>query len=246
MTEAGTDIRTAMVLAAGFGKRMRPLTETLPKPLIPLCGTPLIDWTMARLRAAGVGRFVVNSHYLADRIAAHFDGAGDVTLSHESEILETGGGVRNALRLLGDQPFFVANADTVWLDGPIPAAARMAASYDPGRMDALLLLHPVATAGGDYAGPGDYALDSLGRAERRRENVVAPFLFAGLSILTPSLFEGMPDGAFSLNRVFDAAEAAGRLFALVHDGEWYHVGTPSALEETEAVIDRGHTAANTR
>jgi MurNAc alpha-1-phosphate uridylyltransferase len=240
------EIDTAMVLAAGFGKRMRPLTETVPKPLIPLCGTPLIDWTMARLRAAGVGHFVVNSHYLADRIEAHFAGAPDVTLSYEPEILDTGGGVRNALPLLGEGPFFAANADTVWLDGPVPAARRMAAAFDPARMDALLLLHPVATAGGDYAGPGDYALDPLGRAERRREHSVAPHLFAGLSVLTPALFDGAPAGAFSLNRVFDAAERAGRLHALVHDGEWYHVGTPAALEETESVIERGHTQANTR
>lgn len=237
---------TAMILAAGFGKRMRPLTETVPKPLIRLCGVPLIDWTMARLRGGGVTRFVVNSHYLGDQIAAHFEGAADVTLSPEDTILDTGGGVAKALPHLGSGPFFVANADTVWLDGPRPATARMAEAFDPERMDALLLLHPVATAGGDYTGAGDFTLDPMGRAARRIELAVAPYLFAGLSVLTPGLFEDAPDGAFSLNRVFDKAESAGRLYGLVHDGEWYHVGTPEALHETEEVIDLGHTASNTR
>lgn len=237
---------TAMVLAAGFGKRMRPLTDNKPKPLVPLCGTPLIDWTMARLRAGGVSRFVVNSHYLGDQIAAHFRADKDVTLSPEPEILETGGGVRKALPLLGDAPFFVANADIVWLDGTIPATRRMADTFDPARMDVLLLLHPVAQAGGDYSGVGDFHMDPEGRVTRRGENRVAPFLFAGLSILTPALFEDTPEGAFSLNRIFDAAAARDRLYGLVHDGEWYHVGTPDALRETEEIISLGNTTTNTR
>lgn len=241
-----TEIDTAMVLAAGFGKRMRPLTETTPKPLVRLCGKPLIDWTFERLRSAGLTRFVVNSHYLGDQIAAHFKTSEDVILSPEAEILDTGGGVANALPLLGDKPFMVANADTVWLDGPRPAAERMRAAFDPDRMDALLLLHPIATAGGDYAGPGDFHLDPTGLARRRVEHEVAPYLFAGLSVLTPTLFADAPDGAFSLVALFDKAAAAGRLHALVHDGEWYHVGTPEALAETQTVIELGHTASNTR
>ena len=241
-----TDIDTAMVLAAGFGKRMRPLTETMPKPLVPLCGKPLIDWTFERLRAVKLTRFVVNSHYLGDQIAAHFHDALDVTLSPEADILDTGGGVANALPLLGKKPFFVANADTVWLDGPKPAAARMRDAFDPEAMDALLLLHPVATAGGDYRGVGDFFLDPTGHARRRAEQQVAPYLFAGLSILTPDLFDGAPEGAFSLVRLFEKAAASNRLFGLVHDGEWYHVGTPEALEETQTVIELGHTASNTR
>lgn len=237
---------TAMVLAAGFGTRMRPLTETMPKPLVPLCGKPLIDWTFDRLRAGHVRRFVVNSHYLPQQIQDHFDSATDVALSHEVDILETGGGVKQALPLLGADPFFVANADIVWLDGVRPAVDRMRDGFDPARMDVLLLLHPVATAGGDYSGPGDFHLDPLGRATRRAEQELAPYLFAGLSVLTPSLFEETPDGPFSLNRIFNKAAAADRLFGLVHDGEWYHVGTPAALAETQAVIEHGFTAANTR
>lgn len=241
-----TDIDTAMVLAAGFGKRMRPLTEKTPKPLVRLCGKPLIDWTFERLRSAGLTRFVVNSHYLGDQIAAHFRTAADVTLSPESEILDTGGGVTKALPLLGAKPFFVANADTVWLDGPRPAANRMCDAFDAARMDALLLLHPVATAGGDYGGVGDFHLDPTGVARRRMEHEVAPYLFAGLSVLTPGLFKDAPEGPFSLVRLFDKAAEAGRLHGLVHDGEWYHVGTPEALKQTQTVIELGHTATNTR
>lgn len=237
---------TAMVLAAGFGTRMRPLTDSTPKPLVPLCGKPLIDWTFDRLRAGQVRRFVVNSHYLPDQIENHFQTKTDVTLSHEAEILETGGGVKKALPLLGASPFFVANADIVWLDGIQPAVNRMRDAFDPDRMDVLLLLHPVATAGGDYAGPGDFHLDPSGIATRRAEQELAPFLFAGLSVLTPDLFDGTPDGPFSLNQIFNKASEAGRLFGIVHDGEWYHVGTPSALAETETVIEHGFTAANTR
>lgn len=243
---SGMTIDTAMVLAAGFGTRMRPLTDTMPKPLIPLCGTPLIDWTMARLHAAGLTRFVVNSHYLADQIADHFSTARDVMISHEPDILETGGGVKKALPLLGKTPFCVVNTDTVWLDGPTPAATRMLRAFDVDQMDALLLLHPVSTAGGDYSGMGDYTLDPLGLAARRIEKAVAPYVFTGFSILSPDLFEDTPDGAFSLNRIFDRAEQAGRLHALVHDGEWYHVGTPDALTDTQQIIAQGHTAANTR
>ncbi|MDF1749374.1 MAG: nucleotidyltransferase family protein [Alphaproteobacteria bacterium] len=239
-------ITTAMVLAAGFGKRMRPLTETRPKPLVELCGSPLIDWTMARLRAGGVSRFVVNSHYLGDQIATHFKDQPDVTISPEAVILETGGGVKAALPSLGTAPFITANADIVWLDGPIPAVARLVEAFDPAVMDVLLLLHPVTTAAGDYTGPGDYTLDQMGVAARRVEKAVVPFLFAGVAVMKPELFRDAPEGAFSLNWIFDRAEQAGTLYALVHDGEWYHIGTPQALRETEWVIARGHTKSNTR
>ena len=171
MTETLTK---AMVLAAGFGKRMRPLTDTMPKPLVPLRGAPLIDWTMARLRAGGVTDFVVNSHYLGDQIAAHFDGDEDVKLSPEADILETGGGVKQALPLLGTDPFFVSNADTVWLDGTTSAVSRMRDAFDPAEMDILLLLHPTVAVGGDYDGPGDYHMDSKGQLRRRKTQHVAP------------------------------------------------------------------------
>ncbi len=242
---AGARIDRAMVLAAGFGTRMRPLTDDRPKPLVRLCGKPLVDWAMAHLRAAGVSRFVVNAHYHADQIAAHFDGVPDVAVSREPEILDTGGGVAKALPLLGEAPFFVVNADAVWLDGVRPALDRLAEAWDPARMDALLLLQPAATID-DYTGAGDFHLDPTGRARRRTELEIAPYVFAGVQILSPRLFEAAPAGAFSLNRLYDAAEAEERLAGLVHDGEWYHVGTPAALDHAADVIERGHTRSNTR
>jgi len=233
-----THFDTAMVLAAGFGKRMRPLTETKPKPLIELAGKPLIDWTMERLRAGGVRRFVVNSHYLGEQIEFYFENSSAVSLSPESEILDTGGGVLNALPFLGFDPFIVANADTFWTDGAAPAAERLAEYYDPLEMDVLLLLHPVERAGGDYTGNGDFHLGEDGRLRRRAGDQPAPFLFAGVSVLRPDLFDGMTVAPFSLNRIFDAAAEKGRLFGLVHDGDWYHVGTPEALEETTEIIEK--------
>lgn len=240
-----TRIDTAMLLAAGFGKRMRPLTDTVPKPLVPLAGRPLIDWARDRMEKAGINRFVVNTHYLADRLDAHFADDPAVTLSREPDILETGGGVAKALPLLGEKPFVVANADAVWLDGPTPSVQRLIDAWDGRKMDALLLFQPTVAAN-DYGGAGDYFLDPNGLASRRREGEVAPYLFAGVQILSPKLFEGAPDGAFSLNTLYDKAEEKGRLRAIVHDGEWYHVGTPRALSEVEETISLGHTKSNTR
>lgn len=242
-------IDAGMLLAAGFGKRMRPLTDARPKPLIEVCGKPLLDWAAERLRAGGVTRLVVNAHYLAEQIEAHVADQPDVVVSPEPEILETGGGVKQALALLTDgrgaAPFFVVNADALWLDGQRPAVERLAEAWDDQAMDALLLLHPTVAVD-DYSGPGDYHLDPDGRARRRGEGEIAPFLFAGVQILSPRLFAGAPDGAFSLNRLYDRAQTDGRLAALVHDGEWYHVGTPDALAATEEIIALGHTKTNTR
>lgn len=228
---------SAMVLAAGYGRRMRPLTEDRPKPLIRVAGRAMLDRVLDRLRAFGVRRVVVNHHHLGAMIEAHLAGRGDleISFSPEAELLDTGGGVAKALPLLGAQPFFVVNGDVIWLDGLTPAFARLAAAWDDGRMDALLLLHPVVTAYG-YDGIGDYFASPLGALSRRRERQVAPFIFAGLQILSPRLFRGAPDGAFSLNRLYDRAEADGRLWGLRHDGEWFHVGTPEALAEVEDVL----------
>lgn len=234
-------IERGMILAAGFGKRMRPLTETTPKPLIPVCGKPMLDWALERLAAEGVARVVVNAHHLAARIEAHLAGRAGVAVSVEPEILETGGGVKRALPLLTegapDAPFFVINGDAVWLDGARPALARLAAAWDADAMDALLLLQPTAEADG-YDGRGDYHRAADGRARRRAPEETAPYLFAGIQILHPRLFSNAPEGPFSLNRLYDAAEAAGRLAALVHDGRWFHVGTPEALVAAEAEIRR--------
>lgn len=238
-------IKTGMVLAAGFGTRMRPLTDTKPKPLIPLMGEPLIDWCMDRMRDHGTEKVVVNAHYLADQLQDHFHLDPMVTMVHETEILETGGGVLNALPELGNDPFFVANSDVVWLEGPSPAMKRLEDFWDDETMDALLLLQPTVRAFG-YTGYGDYFLDPLGNAIRRSEGEVAPYLFTGLRIVHPRLFDGEQPGAFSMLRLFDKAEAEGRLKAVVHDGEWYHLGTPEALDEAEDIIRRGQTRSNTR
>jgi MurNAc alpha-1-phosphate uridylyltransferase len=221
-----------MVLAAGLGTRLRPITDTIPKPLVEIDGRSLIDHAIDRLALAGVEHVVVNIHYKAAMIAAHLARRRHprIELSEEAELLDTGGGVARALPLLGEA-FFVVNSDVFWLDNKPPALLRLAAAYDPAATDAVLLLHPTATAVG-YDGTGDYFLDPPGSPRRRREAAVAPYLFAGIQLLHRRLFDEAPGSVFSLVRLFDQAEAAGRLAAIVHDGEWYHVGTPEGLALT--------------
>jgi MurNAc alpha-1-phosphate uridylyltransferase len=231
-------ISSAMVLAAGLGVRMRPLTDDRPKPLVPLAGRTLLDRALDRLDAAGVGRIVVNTHYLAEMIHGHLAGRGDIVISHEADLLETGGGVRFALPQLGANPFFVVNSDAVLCDGPDPALSRLVGTWDDRAMDALLMLQPIARATG-YHGSGDYHRDGTGALRRRVDGESAPYVFTGVQILHPRLFRGSPDGAFSLVRLFDRAQQSGRLFGLAHDGEWYHVGTPADLASAEAMLSSG-------
>lgn len=230
-------IDTAMILAAGFGTRLRPITDHTPKPLVPLAGRALIDHALDRLAAAGVKRVVVNTHYKAELMAAHLQARTDVavTLSHEATLLETGGGVKNALPLL-DEAFYVVNADVFWLDSKTSALQRLARAWDPQRLDALLLMQRTVTAIG-YEGLGDFMVDPLGRVRRRAESEVAPHLFAGVEILSRRFFAGAPEGAFSLHPLWSRAIAAGRLEALIHDGEWFHVGTPRGLAASEARLN---------
>ena len=223
----------AMVLAAGKGLRLRPLTEHTPKPLIEVAGRTMLDRVLDRLGDVRVPHLVVNAHWLGEKIAAHLANRPGVVLSHEDALLDTGGGVARALPLLGAAAFYVCNADTIWLDGAQPALARLADAWDEARMDALLLLHPVAAAIG-YDGRGDFAREPDGRLRRRGSAPIAPYVFTGVQMLHPRLFAGAPGGAFSLNLLYDRAREAGRLFGLVHDGEWLHVGTPEALAQAEA------------
>ena len=225
----------AMVLAAGLGLRMRPLTETRPKPLVILAGRTLLDHALDRLAAAGVTDAVVNTHYLGDMIAAHLDRRGRprTIVSPEDELLDTGGGIARALPHLGDGPFFAVNADISWRDGATPALARLASSWRDDGMDALLLVHPTAAATG-YAADGDFFLSETGSLGRRGAAATAPYVFTGIQMLHPRLFGACPPGAFSLNLLFDRAIAGGRLHGLAHDGDWFHVGTPDALAEAEA------------
>lgn len=230
--------RTAMVLAAGFGERMRPLTDTMPKPLVPVAGRPLIDHVLDRLAAAGIERAVVNVHYLADMIEGHLKGRTSprIVISDErAKLLDTGGGVVKALGLIGGEPFIHVNSDTIWIDGVKPNLERLAETFDPAAMDALLLLAPVSASIG-YAGRGDFTMAADARLTRRGERDVAPFVYAGAAILRPELFKDAPAGAFSLTKLFDRAAAAGRLHGLRMEGVWMHVGTPEAIKDAEAAI----------
>jgi MurNAc alpha-1-phosphate uridylyltransferase len=228
-------IRTAMILAAGRGERMRPLTDSTPKPLILVAGSSMLDRAMERLAAHGVHNIVVNVHHLGEQIAAHLDGRAQVV--REDRLLETGGSVKNALPLLGDGPYFILNGDGLWRDGAMPMLSRMEALWDPARMDALLLLHPILTAiGREAKDRGDYFLDADGRARHRGTADSAPYLFASVSVCDARLLRDSPDGPFSLLKLWNRAEATGRHFGLVHDGQWFHVGTPHALAEAERVL----------
>ncbi len=230
--------RTAMVLAAGFGERMRPLTDHMPKPLVPVAGRPLIDHVLDRLAAAGIERAVVNVHYLADQIERHLKSrtAPTIVISDERDkLLDTGGGVVKALGAIGNEPFVHVNSDTIWIDGVKPNLEKLAEAFDPAQMDALLLLAPVSTSIG-YAGRGDFAMGADDRLTRRSERDVVPFVYAGAAILRPELFRDAPEGAFSLTALFDRAAAIGRLHGLRMEGVWMHVGTPVAIEEAEAAI----------
>ena len=235
ITASGEAIARGMVLSAGLGLRMRPITDRIPKPLVSVAGRTLLDRALDHYAEAGLARVVVNTHYLADQIAAHVKGRTrpEIALAHEPVLLETGGGVLNALPLLGEAPFFVANSDALWLNGPIPALTRLARAWNGAAMDALLLVSIIPGTLG-YDGRGDFFMDPAGRLRRRAERDVAPFLFTGVQILHPRLFAGEAPGKFSLNRVYDKALAAGRLYGLRHDGAWYHVGDPEGLAAVEA------------
>jgi MurNAc alpha-1-phosphate uridylyltransferase len=225
----------AMVLAAGLGLRMRPLTERMPKPLVSVAGRPLLDHGLDKLGEAGVSEAIVNVHYLPDQIIEHLAGRKRprVIISDErNEVLGTGGGVVKALPLLGDAPFFHLNADTLWIDGVRPNLTRLAETFDPARMDILLLMAPTAGSIG-YEGNGDYAMLSDGALRKRREHQVVPFVYAGVAIISPAVFAGAPKSEFSLTRMFDAANEQERLFGLRLDGTWMHVGTPDAIGAAE-------------
>ncbi len=234
--------QTAMVMAAGLGKRMRPLTATRPKPLVQVAGRTLLDHTFDHLRAAGVKRAVVNVHYLADTLEAHLQSVSDLDLVVSDErdaLLETGGGLMKARPLLGDDPIVVVNSDNFWLDGPIDALSLMAARWDPAEMDVLLLLVPLARAH-CHGGQGDFHIDADGRITgRRRRGRLAPFVFIGVQILNPAILVDAPEGPFSTMLFWERAIAAGRAFGLVHQGLWVDVGTPAAVARAEALLTDG-------
>jgi MurNAc alpha-1-phosphate uridylyltransferase len=229
---------SAFVLAAGKGERMRPLTADRPKPLVSVYGKPLIDHVLDRLADAGITRAIVNVHYLADHIKKHLARrkTPSIAISDErNELLDTGGGVLKALPELGRDPFLIHNSDSIWIEGMGSNLKRLLGSWDDSAMDALLLVASVATSIG-YDGPGDFQMDTTGRLTRQSGARVAPFVFAGVSIAHPRLFDGAPQGRFSLNKVWDRAIKSGRLYGLRLEGIWMHVGTPDAIGHAENAI----------
>lgn len=235
MTRLASD--TAMILAAGLGKRMRPLTATQPKPLVRVAGKALIDHALDRLAEAGVAKAVVNVHYLADALEAHVlaRAVPKVIVSDErAQLLETGGGMVKALGQLPD-PFFALNADNIWLDGPKSAFHDLSRRWDPAAMDALLLVVPHARAA-NFNGTGDFHMDPLGRLSRRRDGRIAPFIYTGIQLVSHRLMRDAPDGPFSTNILWNRAMAEGRLYGLSFTGLWFEVGTPQAIRPTEEAL----------
>jgi len=229
----------AMVLGGGLGKRMLPLTKDIPKPMVRLKGRTLIDHVLDRIAVAGVRRAVVNVHYCADMLEAHVKQRKqpEILISDErQQLLDTGGGVTKALPLLGKEPFLIHNSDSVWIEGVGSNLERLFSFWNPDSMDSVMLLASAATSLG-YDGSGDFAMDKDGRLIRRGERQMAPFVFTGVSIAHPRMFEGAPEGPFSMNRLWDAAIDNGRLFGIRLDGLWMHVGTPEALIEAERWIE---------
>lgn len=235
-------IDTAMLMAAGLGKRMRPLTATRPKPLVKVAGKPLMDHALDRLEAGGIKKVVVNVHYLADTVEAHLrarKGGLDFAISDErAKLLETGGGLIRAKPLLGDKPFICANSDNLWIDGAQETLGMMQRIWNPERMDALLLLVPLARAT-CHTGPGDFHMDANGRLSRRKTAYVAPFVFTGVQILSPSLLVDPPGDVFSTNVFWNRAIEAGRLYGVSHQGLWFDVGTPQAIPVVESMLSHG-------
>ena len=233
---------TAMVLAAGLGKRMRPLTATRPKPLVEVAGKSLIDHVLDRLRAADVGKIVVNVHYLPEALEAHLKSRAsdfDVKISDErKQLLETGGGMVHALPLLDADPFLVVNSDNYWVDGPTDTLQLLASLWRDDQMDALLLLVPLARAG-NHSGQGDFHMKSDGRLVRREKAKVAPFVYTGIQMVSKRLLRDAPEGPFSTNILWDRAIAEGRCFGAVHQGLWFDVGNPAAIKATERALEHG-------
>ena len=231
--------RTAMIMAAGLGKRMRPLTATKPKPLVEVAGQALLDHVLDRLRAAGVKKVVVNVHYLADAVEAHLASRRhglEVVISDERQLLmETGGGLVQASDLIDADPFLAINSDNLWIDGPADTLKLLASHWDEAKMDALLLLVPLARAR-NHRGMGDFHMDRQGRLRRREKSRVAPFVYTGIQMLSKRLLREAPEGPFSTNILWTRAIEEGRCFGAVHQGLWFDVGTPRSIKLTEAAL----------
>ena len=234
-------VETAMVMAAGLGTRMRPLTDHKPKPLVEVAGKPLIKYAFDKLRLAGVGKAVVNVHYLPEQVEAYvadYVSDLDIMISDErAELLETGGGLVQALPMISGDPFFCINSDAIWTDGEVDGLTRLAQAWDAETMDGLLLLVPRARAF-SHRGNGDFSIDDQGRPVRRGKAADAPFVYTGIQLLSRTFLNDAPTGPFSTNILWDRAIAKGRLFALEHLGDWFDIGSPAAIAPTEEALRR--------
>ncbi len=230
---------TAMVMAAVLGTRMRPLTNDRPKPLVEVAGKPLMEYSLDQLRGAGVRNLVVNIHYLPDMMReylAHAAGDFDLHVSDETDLLmETGGGLVKALPQLPADPFYCINSDNIWTDDDVPSLSAMAGMWDADIMDALLLLVPRARAH-NHKGVGDFSLGEDGRLARRGDRDSAPYVYSGIQLVSHGLLRDPPPGPFSTNILWDRALQEGRLFGLMHDGDWFDIGHPGAIEPTEDML----------
>ena len=228
-------IDSAMILAAGRGERMRPLTDKTPKPLIPVAGLSMLERSLDRLTAFGITNIVINVHYLGQQIIDRVQNRAHIIV--EDRLLGTGGSVKNALPVLGNKPFFVVNGDGLWRESSEPILSRLKNRWDDQRMDAFLLIQPMhKVIGREPKDRGDYFLEPRGRLRHRGTAPLSPYVFASLSICSPRLFRDSPDGAFSLLELWNRAEAEGRLYGSIHDGDWFHIGTPEALAAAERIL----------
>jgi N-acetyl-alpha-D-muramate 1-phosphate uridylyltransferase len=228
-------IDSAMILAAGRGERMRPLTDKVPKPLIPVAGQSLLERSLDRLISFGITNIVVNVHYLGQQIIDRVQGRAHIVV--EDRLLGTGGSVKNALPILGNNPFFVINGDGLWREAKEPILTRLKNRWDEERMDAFLLIQPMhKVIGREPKDRGDFFLEPRGRLRHRGTAPLSPYVFASLSICSPRLFRDSPDGPFSLLALWNRAEAEGRLYGTIHDGDWFHIGTPQALAAAERIL----------
>lgn len=248
MTDQHKKPKKAMILAAGLGKRMRPITNRIPKPLVEVAKRTLVDRIIDRLVDIDVRDIVVNLHHLGHLLQQHLERRDDVTITFIKEddiLLETGGGVANAIDHFGNDPFFAINGDTLWLNGAEDGLMRLVRFWKPETMDAALLLHSTVDAYG-YSGLGDFLVDPMGKLTRRPEREVSPYLFTGVQILKPELFTNVPEGPFSLNVIYDRVLEEEKLFGIVHDGEWFHIGTPNGLAEAEQYMQERYAETKHR
>lgn len=231
--------KSAMVMAAGLGTRMRPLTNDRPKPLVEVGGKPLIQFTLDKLREAGVHNIVVNIHYLPEMMEDYLASEAadfDLHISDERDLLlETGGGLVKAFPHLPDDPFYCINSDNIWTDDNVPSLVKMAEMWDGEQMDALLLLVPIDRAF-NHRGKGDFFLDEAGRLNRRGQADNAPFVYSGIQLISHNLLRDPPAGPFSTNILWDRARAEGRLFGCMHEGDWFDIGHPAAITATEEIL----------